>query len=988
MKTITPSPSHKRIWICGAAGALLLASVTLGAQSPAARIQSEIDSSQLTAIPGSQHALAHATDLGRLSAATRINGITLRFNQSPAQQAAENVLIAAQQNPASPQYHQWLTPDQFAARFGVAQSDIDKVESWLQQQGFSIDGINRSHTAIHFSGTIAQVESAFATQMHYYQVNGEKHFAPSTALSVPAAIAPIVADIHNLDDFRPHPDHVIPRRNFTSAESGNVFFAPGDIATTYDINPLYSAGVTGSGQTLAIMGQSAIAVTDIENFQNAAGLTVKDPTQLLVPGTGSSATSSGDEAESDLDLEWSGAIAKGASIVFVYVGNSQNYGTFDAADFAVDEGIGNIISMSYSVCELDPGVTSAYISSQEAIYQQATTQGQTVLAASGDQGSAACYGDTDVGSTLAEQSQESVNYPASSAYVTGVGGTEITTSDIAGGSDFSTYWQSASGGNDVINSAIKYIPEVAWNDNSADCGQQNCLSASGGGTSTLIAQPPYQTTYFTATGEANPSSSHRLVPDMAFYSSPALPGYLYCTSDQSAWAPASGTSPAQAASCNSGFRDSSTGDLTVAGGTSFATPIFAGMIALLNQNGKYVSGAGLVNSTLYTLAANSSMYGTDFHDVTQGNNNCTVPADCANNVGYSAGTGYDEVTGLGSVDLYNLSKDWPAAGASEAALIGTSVAVSPANLTPNVNESDIFTITVTDDSGNPVTTGTVNLQIDGGTSCGGSQFAGCGGTTVSNQTLDSSGQVTYTATFSTSGAHSIVAQYSGDSTHAASTGAGSVNIVVISSGKGTIAAGASPSTLTVSQGTAGNETITVTPSGGYTGTVLVNIDFGSADNTLSNLCAGFSATNSAGTEGEIQITGTQPGSVTLTLDTNANDCAGDAQRGHGQLRKLMKGGVARNTPPAPARDPLPPVAALAGLLLVGFLGRRSRSIRNLVAVLALAAAGFLMSACGSSSSTTSGASDPPKGTYTGTITTTDSSTSTITSTATFTFVID
>ena len=227
MKTISPSLPHRPIRNCWAAAGVVLASAMLAAQTPAARVQSEIDSSQLSLIPGSQSALARvAPDLGRMPSNSAINGITLRFNRSAAQEAALEALIQAQQNPSSPLYHQWLTPDQFAARFGVAQSDIDKVESWLQQQGFAIDTVNRSHTAIRFSGTAGQVESAFATQMHFYQVNGQKHFAPSTALSVPSAIAGVVADIHNLSDFRPHPDHIVPRRSFTSAQERQRLLRP------------------------------------------------------------------------------------------------------------------------------------------------------------------------------------------------------------------------------------------------------------------------------------------------------------------------------------------------------------------------------------------------------------------------------------------------------------------------------------------------------------------------------------------------------------------------------------------------------------------------------------------------------------------------------------------------------------------------------------------------------------------------------------------
>jgi subtilase family serine protease len=1010
MKIITPSLPQRSIRTCCAAAALLLAAFTVAAQAPAVRIQSEVDSSRLAPIPGSQNALTRvAADLGRMPANTPMSSVTLRFNRSPAQEAALDALIQAQQNPASPLYHQWLTPDQFAARFGMAQSDIEKVEGWLQQQGFAIDSVSRSQTAIRFSGTVGQVESAFATEMHYFQVNGQKHFAPSTALSVPSAIAGVVADVQNLSDFRPHSDHVSPRKAFTSAQSGNVFFAPPDIVTTYDMQPLLSGGVNGAGQTIVIAGQSQVALSDIEAFESASGLTKKDPNIVLVPGTGNSTVSSGDESESDLDLEWSGAMAPGATIDFVYVGSSNTFSTFDAAAYAIDEGLGNIISMSYSICELDPYVTSAYITAEEAIYKQATVQGQTVLSASGDEGSTSCYGDTNL-TTTAEQEQLAVAYPASSAYITAVGGTEIASEFSSGGSSVSTYWNSASGNNDLTSSAKSYIPEVAWNDDAANeqyasqsgvpCSETSpCLSSSGGGASTLVAQPSFQTTYFKATGEANPDSSARLVPDIAFYASPGQPGYLYCTSDQSAWG------QGQTASCGAGFRASSSDTtLTVAGGTSFGTPIFAGMLALLNQNGKYVSGQGEINATLYGLAANSTIYAADFHDVTTGNNDCLAGSgNCASgNVGYSAVTGYDEVTGLGSLDLAKLASDWAKVAPAAPTLTGTSVSVSAANATPQVNTNDIFTITVSDSSGNPVTTGTVTLQVDVGV-CVPSSGVGdttCGGTTVSNQSLNSSGVVTYTANFSTQGMHTIVAQYcdgtvtsgqcSTTGTHAPSTGVGSVSIPITSSGKGTIAAAASPTTLTLAQGSSGVEAVTITPSGGYTGTVLVNIDFGtSGDNQLSNLCANFSTANLSGL-GEVQIGNTQPGSVNLNLDTNAADCTGGAMKpGFVPLRNFMHGHLAKNTPPAPRRSPLPPAMALAGLLFAGFLGRRSRLFRNLVVVLALGVAGMFLSACGGfGGGGGGGIANPPKGTYNGTFTATDSNTSSITATATFTFVID
>src|SRR5579863_4007600 len=690
--------------LCGWIVACALATTDAAAQAPAPRIRSEINSVEVSPLNESQQPLGQARfDAGRLPSDFRLNGMSLVFNRSAAQEADLQALIAAQQDPQSPQYHQWLSPEQFGARFGMAQSDLDQVETWLQQQGFSIDSVARGRNMLRFSGTAGQVEQAFQTEMHYYQGTGEKHFAPSTLLSVPAAIAPTVAAIRNLSDFKPRPMHVSTHHAFTSGQSGNVFFAPGDIATTYDINPLYTSGVNGTGQSIAIVGQSAVLASDIEAFQNAAGLPLKDPELVLVPGSGAATVvTGGDEGESDLDIEWSGAIAKGATIDFVFTGNNTNLNAFDAIAYAIDEKIAPIISVSYGACETALGGFSL-----ETQLAQAAVQGQTVVAASGDQGSTACSGDTTNGLTTAQQFALAVNYPASSAYVTGIGGTEITAADGvdpntgAKGANYATYW-STNGSNDVLASAKSYIPEVAWNDDSTQFG----LGAAGGGASALFARPSWQTGV-----PGIPSGSQRLVPDVSLYASAELPGYLFCTSDTSDWAPASGTTPAQAASCNSGFRDSNTQDLTIAGGTSFATPIFAAMIALINQKQEWTDGQGLANPTLCKLAAGAN-YSTLFHDVTSGNNNCTAGATyCGTTTtGFSAGVGYDEVTGLGSIDVANIAGAWPT---NATPLNATTTTISAASTAPNASTNDAITITVAQVAGSSAPTGTVNLSIDG-----------------------------------------------------------------------------------------------------------------------------------------------------------------------------------------------------------------------------------------------------------------------------------
>ena len=182
---------------------------------PEPRITSAIDSSSRVPLAGSRSPRAAAADdLGAVPATLQLHGISLLFSRSAAQQAALDALVAAQQNPASPLYHQWITPDQYAAQFGVANSDIAAAESWLEQQGFSIDSVSRSHNRILFSGTAAQVASAFGAPLHYYLAPAtalqpaQKHFAPSADLTLPSALASSVLAIGNLSYF-----HLLDRKS-------------------------------------------------------------------------------------------------------------------------------------------------------------------------------------------------------------------------------------------------------------------------------------------------------------------------------------------------------------------------------------------------------------------------------------------------------------------------------------------------------------------------------------------------------------------------------------------------------------------------------------------------------------------------------------------------------------------------------------------------------------------------------------------------------
>src|SRR5580700_2537542 len=659
------------------------------AQAPAPRITEEIDNAQRAVVPGTLPPMARAEfDAGRLPSATPLSGMSIVLKRSAAQEADLQALIVAQQDPKSSQYHAWLTPEQFAARFGVGDADLAKVEFWLEQQGLTVEGRSRAKNRVRFSGAAAQVESAFGTEMHYYTLNGTRYFAPSTDLSVPAAVSSLVESVSNLSTFRPKPHvkyrspQIALRPDFTSSQSGDHFLSPKDIATIYDITPAYNAGFNGSGQALAVVGQSSIVVSDIENFQLAAGLAKKDPTQILVPSSGTAVVSSGDESESDLDLEYSGAIAPGATIYFVYVGSNTNFSVFDALTYAIDSRTASVITISYGSCESDLG--SGEYSSLNGTLAQAAAQGQTIVTADGDDGSTDCYGNK--GQSIAAQEALAVDFPSSSQYVTGMGGTEFPAADVV--STNTTYWESANG-TDIIGSAKSYIPEQVWNDDSSSGG----LSAGGGGASTLTARPGWQTGV-----PGIPTGNFRLVPDIAFTASPNNAGFLYCSSDSQ--------DTGITGSCANGFRDSNNTYLTIAGGTSFDAPIFAGMVAIINQK-LNSSGQGVVNPTLYTLASNPATYASAFHDITSGNNACTAGTTYCGTAAltsFSATAGYDEASGLGSLDFYNLLTAWSGSSTTS----GKSFTLAATAATVSAGSSTTSTITATPENGY---TGTIAFTV-------------------------------------------------------------------------------------------------------------------------------------------------------------------------------------------------------------------------------------------------------------------------------------
>lgn len=924
----------------------------LSAQTMRSRIAEEINPNNTVVLRGTvSPRIAPQMQIGRLPASTPIEGITLTFALTPEQKAELDALIQAQQTPGNPEYHQWLTPATYAARFGMSQADLEKVETWLESEGFNVERVSNSRTSIKFSGTVEQVETAFQTQMNRYRVDGETHWANGTDLSIPAALQGVVLSVGNLNDFRPHSmkrpavlNSAAVRPAYTSSVTGDHFLTPGDVATIYDVKAAYQAGFDGSGVTLAVMGQSAVDVADIEAFESAAGLPKKDPTMIIVQGSGTSTTVAGDESESDLDLEYSGATAKGATIDFVYTGNNPNYGVFDSLQYAIDEQIGSVLSISYGACET--GITATDFSELEQILQQGASQGQTILASAGDSGSTSCYGYTNL--TTAQQEALVVNYPASSDYATGVGGTEFSSANVAAGN--TTYWQSSN--NADGSSALSFIPEQAWNDD-VTCGQYAtqynqpaaALCSGGGGVSSLASRPSWQT------GVPGISGAMRLVPDVSLDSSNVNAPYLYCTSDQSSW------SSGQTGSCTNGFRDSTTeGYLTAAGGTSFAAPIFAGMMAIIVQ--KTDSNQGIAAKELYTLAANGATYAAAFHDTTVGGNQCTAGSTYCSSAGagsYATTTGYDEATGLGSVDFDALMTAWT----STATLHASTTTAAAANGTVTAGNSDNITITVAPEAGGGTPTGTLTIIVDGTTE------------TTSLALTNGSATYSYATTATTmNGAHSIEAIYSGDGTFSGS----SATIVVTVTG-GTSAAGfglsASPTTISVKSGSSATTAVTITSQGGYAGTV---------DFTLQTTSAALQADGCAAIN-NTAVAANGTATATLTLYTSLSSCSQASLRtAPGSLVRFGNGGgAAQNHSPFGGALPIG-ASALAGVLLFGFRKQRSKLWTMLGCLMLALALGGFASGCGSSNSGGGGggSNDVPAGSYAITLTGTDSANSSVT----------
>jgi uncharacterized protein (TIGR03437 family) len=569
--------------------------------APTDRIAGRIDPSHLVAINGNIHPKARPdNDRGRVSASLALDFITLSLKPTGAQQADLDRLLAEQQDPASPNHRKWLTPEQYADRFGASRTDIAQIVGWLEGQGLTVISTARGRNFVVFKGNAGQVEAALHTEIHNFLVEGEMHYANTTEPSVPASILPFTIGFSGLDDFKwkPSPQSFKPVPDLSFNGQNNL--APGDLWVIYDlVHLLFDLQITGGGMTVAVIGQSDVNLADIQSYRDDFGLPQNLPVKTLVPGANNPGVVNGDSGESDLDLELLGGIAPYAQILFVYSGSVIN-----SVTYAIDQAVAPVISYSYAGCEANQSKST--IAALQPLAQQGNVQGMTWLASSGDTGAAAC----DAGHSVA-QDGIAVMMPASIPEVTGVGGTTF------GEGSNPTYWGTSQGYGDT---AVSYIPEVAWNDSSS-----SGLAASGGGMSTIYPRPSWQNV-------SGVTGGFRQVPDVAMASSANHDGYFAVENSVP------------------GFH----------GGTSAATPVFAGIVLLMNE---YLgtNGLGNINPSLYRLAASTSNV---FHDITSGGNLVACVGGTngciGGKLGYSAGPGYDMVTGLGSVDAFNMMQAWPA----------------------------------------------------------------------------------------------------------------------------------------------------------------------------------------------------------------------------------------------------------------------------------------------------------------------------------------
>jgi subtilase family serine protease len=793
-----------------------------------ARVTQAVDDSNRVTLRGNVHRLARAEfDRGAVSDAQPATRVALLLKRSDDQQTALTQLLEQQQDKTSPNYHKWLTPQQFGAQFGPADSDIAAVTDWLTSRGFTNITVNPGRTRVEFNGNIGQVSSAFQTQIHHFYVNGQMHMANVSDPQIPAALSPVVRGVATLHDFRPQSlvhklgtfrktkdtGVVKPLFTFNGCGSGTSpapcwAVGPGDFATIYHAPATVSGVAPGTGVTIAIVQDSNINTADYTQFRSMFGLPATPAISVILngpdPGIQGPNSATDDEIEADLDTQWAGAVAPGAQIDLVVSEDSESIGLFGtdlSAIYIVDNNIAPILSESFGTCEANIGA------SNEAFYvdlwQQASAQGITAIVSAGDSGSAGCDPDgvTSDNQDVANKGI-AVSGLASTAYNVALGGTDFQNSGSTQNSPgaTSTFWNSTNAAN-TQTSAKSYIPEWPWNDScaalatssnlatctstiinndSSDSSSPNFgidLVAGSGGPSTLNTKPAYQSGI-----NGMPTANFRQLPDISLFAGNGTNGsfYIICQEDAN-----TGTG-SSTSSCN---LNSPFADFQGVGGTSAAAPAFAGIMAMVNQQtGQRQGNANFVLYQLYKNGSASTVCPSAaspastciFYDTVAGNNSVACAGgttNCSNTTSGQFGvlidptktntpafvttTGYDNATGLGSVNITNLLNAWSGASFSSDTV---TLSGGPSGTLTHGNSAS-FTVTV-----NPsAATGAVSLIATppGGTPVGigaYSQFA------QTNQFMLSGG-VAQISTDELPGGTGVqvVAKYAGDGTYAPGT---------------------------------------------------------------------------------------------------------------------------------------------------------------------------------------------------------------------------
>jgi pseudomonalisin len=630
-----------------------------------------------------------ANDAGVAPGKMNMDGLTMVLTRSPEREVALGKLLADQQNPTSPEYRHWLTPAEIGERFGLSEQDIRTLTGWLQSQGLRVNWVSPSRIFIGFSGTAAEIGHAFQTEVHQYKVNGAERLSISSAPLVPNGLAPAIKAIHGLYTIDERPLHeVTPVQNISpdlTLSNGEHFLAPADFATIYDV----PSSLDGNGTTIGIVGRSRTDFADFENFLAKSNSNFLLPTEVIPtafggvdpgpaftapPGPG---VSTGDQGEATLDVLRAGSVAGDANLLLV-VATAESGGIGTDAQYLVQTSPipAQIMTISFGACELNAGKSG--VDYWDTLFEQAAAEGISSFVSSGDAGASGC--DTNFAIPPAAPLAKSINYICASSYATCVGGSEFNDANA------SAYWSASNGTN--LSSALSYIPEGGWNEPLSSNSAPQAAS-SGGGVSAFIATPSWQT------GSGVPAArAGRYTPDIAFSAS-CYDGYFACFA-------------AGGADCVT----QANGSFSFLGfcGTSAAAPGMAGVAALLDQT--HAAPQGNLNPEIYRLAASAP---AAFHDVTvasSGVADCSVntPSMCNNSVpgptgitggqaGYLVTTGYDEVTGLGSLDVQTFLESYVGTNATPTLSITTSPA--PSTITTaqqvlvNVTVNELNSITPT-----------------------------------------------------------------------------------------------------------------------------------------------------------------------------------------------------------------------------------------------------------------------------------------------------